>query len=188
MSSWLYFHIELFLYARLWYISVCIFVDPQIISIEYTHLPLVSDFPLPLNYIGRVLPVNDNVRRLGNPKSFATNNFGTIQSTLYTPCLQVHAYFGIVYYSCEVENECRLRLSKVFTTIRRGLWGKFLEGRDKIQRHKFEDKAKGSKILVPTLGYQGVSFHACGQRGSSWGDCTFAERWTKDVFSLFPIS
>ena len=103
MSSRLYFHIQLFLYARLWYVSVCNFVHPQIISNEYTHLPFVSDFPLPLNY---------NASCLENPKSFATNKFGTasLQSTLYTPCFEVHAYFGIGYYSCEVENLCRLRL------------------------------------------------------------------------------
>ena len=60
-------------------VRVCLYLHPQIISIEYTHLPFVSDFPLSLNYLARVLRVNDNVSRLGNPKLFATNNFETMQ-------------------------------------------------------------------------------------------------------------
>ena len=67
-------------FIRKAFIRVCLYLHPQIISIEYTHLPFVIDFPLPLNYLGRVLLVNDNVSRLGNPKLFATNNFNTIQS------------------------------------------------------------------------------------------------------------
>ena len=85
------------------------------------------------------------------------------------------------YYTCEVENECRLRLSKVFTMIRGRIMGEF------FGREKWNSKTQ--------IWGQSEGIHNPGHDFPRLWTKRISLRWLhicwkvdENVFSLFPIS